>query len=78
MTKWPVQNQSHRTTQKHVEHQDATGIPKKTRPVCGNFFCNMFSRFLSTTCFDLTDLPFETDFASLQFCRGHIIKENYI
>ena len=23
MTKWPVQKPTHRTTQKHVEHQDA-------------------------------------------------------
>ena len=26
MTKWPVHKQLHRTTQKHVEHQDATDI----------------------------------------------------
>jgi len=26
MTQWPVQNPSHRTTQKHVEHHDATDI----------------------------------------------------
>jgi len=26
MTKWPVQQPTHRTTQKHVEHQDATAI----------------------------------------------------
>ena len=26
MTKWPVQKPTHRTTQKHVEHQDATNI----------------------------------------------------
>jgi len=26
MTKWPVQKPTHRTLQKHVEHQDATGI----------------------------------------------------
>jgi len=29
MTKWPVQKQTHRTTQKHVEHQGATDIQKK-------------------------------------------------
>jgi len=29
MTKWPVQKQTHRTTQKHVEHQDTTDIQKK-------------------------------------------------
>jgi len=29
MTKWTVQKQTHRTTQKHVEHQDATAIQKK-------------------------------------------------
>ena len=23
MTKWPVQKQTHRTSQKHAEHQDA-------------------------------------------------------
>ena len=26
MTKWPVHKQTHRTTQKHVAHQDATDI----------------------------------------------------
>jgi len=26
MTKWPVQKPTHRTTQKYIEHQDATGI----------------------------------------------------
>jgi len=30
MTKWPGQNQTHRTTQKHAEQQDATDIQKKT------------------------------------------------
>ena len=30
MTKWPVQKPIHRTTQTHVEHQDATDIQKKT------------------------------------------------
>jgi len=30
MTKRPVHRKTHRTTQKHVEHQDATGIQKKT------------------------------------------------
>jgi len=29
MTKWPVQKPTHRTTQKHVEHHDATDIRKK-------------------------------------------------
>jgi len=28
MPKWPVHKQTHRTTQKHVEHQDATDIQK--------------------------------------------------
>jgi len=26
MAKWPVQKPTHRTTQKHVEHKDATDI----------------------------------------------------
>jgi len=30
MTKWFVQKQTHRTTQKHAEHQDATDIQKNT------------------------------------------------
>jgi len=29
MTKWHVQKPTHRTTQKHVEHKDATDIQKK-------------------------------------------------
>jgi len=28
ITEWPVQKQTHRTIQKHVEHQDATDIKK--------------------------------------------------
>jgi len=28
MTKWPVQKPTHRTTQKHAEHQDAADIQK--------------------------------------------------
>ena len=32
MTKWPVHKQTHNTTQKHVEHQDARDFQK-------NFFC---------------------------------------
>jgi len=34
MTKWSVQKPTHRTTQKHVEHQDATDIWKKHWPFC--------------------------------------------
>jgi len=30
MTKWPVQKPTHSTTQKHVEHKNATDILKKT------------------------------------------------
>jgi len=33
MTKWQVQRQTHGTTEKHVEHLDATDILKKI------FFC---------------------------------------
>jgi len=29
MTKWQIQKQTHRTTQNHVEHEDATDIQKK-------------------------------------------------
>jgi len=29
MTKWPIQKQTHRTEQKHAEHQDATDIENK-------------------------------------------------
>jgi len=34
MTKWSVQKQTHRTTKKHIEHQDATDIQKKP------YFCD--------------------------------------
>ena len=37
MTKWPVQQQTHRTTQNHVEHQDTINIQK-------NYF--IFSDFI--------------------------------
>jgi len=29
MSKWPVQKQTHRTAQKHAEHQDAADIQQK-------------------------------------------------
>jgi len=35
MTKWPVQNQTHRTIQKHAEHQDEKDIQNK---LCFMFF----------------------------------------
>jgi len=37
MTKWPVQNPTHRMTQKHVhvEHHDATDIKKQTKLMKG-------------------------------------------
>jgi len=31
MTKWHVQKPTHRTTQKHAEHQDATDIQNKLK-----------------------------------------------
>jgi len=34
MTKWPVQKQTQITTQKHVEHPDATYIQKKHTIFC--------------------------------------------
>jgi len=38
MTKWPVQKPTHRT-QKHVEHQNATDIKKKTHYIlCISYF----------------------------------------
>ena len=33
MTKWPIHKPTHRTTQKHVEYQDATDIQKTTNPI---------------------------------------------
>ena len=33
MAKWPVQKPTHRKTQKHVEHQDATDILLFTRNI---------------------------------------------
>ena len=39
MAKWIVhQKQQHRTTQKHVEHQDATDIQEKTIFLCFYYF----------------------------------------
>jgi len=38
MTKWPVQKQTHRTAQKHAEHQDATYIQNKLFFVFFRFF----------------------------------------
>ena len=34
MTKWPIQKPTHRTTDKHVEHHDATVIQKKLKAIC--------------------------------------------
>jgi len=36
MAEWPVQKPTHRTTQKHVKHQDATDIKNKTLFLCRN------------------------------------------
>ena len=44
MTKWSVQKQTHRTAQKHAEHQDATDIQNKTR---------FLSDFLSKKSFEI-------------------------
>ena len=39
VTKWPVQKQTHRTTQNHTEHQDATYIQNRLcLCVCFGFF----------------------------------------
>jgi len=38
MTKSPVQKQTHRTAQTHVEHQDAIDIQKKTTSFCSFLF----------------------------------------
>ena len=40
MTKWPVQKPTHRPTQKHVEHQDATDIQKQYFLCFSDFFLN--------------------------------------
>jgi len=40
MTKWSVQKQTHRTTQKHIEQQDATNIQEKS--VCFADFLLLF------------------------------------
>jgi len=49
MTKWFVQKQTHRTKQKHAEHQDATGIQTKILLfVFLDFICLFFTyNFLS-------------------------------
>ena len=36
MTNWPVHKQTHRTTQKHLKHQDETDIQKQ------NYFVEFF------------------------------------
>jgi len=54
VTKWPVQKQTHRTAQKHTEHQDATDIQNKLVFVFffGFYLClynksNMFQMMLN-------------------------------
>jgi len=44
MTKWPVQKPTHRTTQKHVEHHDATDM---FFSACGGTYTN-FSGILQS------------------------------
>jgi len=41
MTKWLVQKQNHRTTQKQAEQQDATDIQKETKETNILFFTNV-------------------------------------
>jgi len=43
MTKWPVHKQTHRTTQKHVEHHDATDI-KNNIFLCFSDFYTYFNK----------------------------------
>ena len=38
MTKWPVQNPTHRTTQQYVKHQDATDKEKNLMFLCYSDF----------------------------------------
>jgi len=45
MTKWPLQKQTQRTTQKHVEHQDETDLKKK------HYFFVFFGMFFFLICF---------------------------
>ena len=45
-TKWPVQKPTHRTTQKHAEHHDATDIQKTTIFVFLDFFNFLFFKFI--------------------------------
>ena len=52
--KWPVQNPTHKTTHKHVEHHDATDIWKKTNlfVFIGFFwFFYFFNKWLSLEVF---------------------------
>jgi len=44
MTKWPIQQPTHRTAHKHTEHQDATNIRKETIVCvfgCFSFYDNL-------------------------------------
>jgi len=52
MTKWPVQKQTHRTPQKHVEHHDTTDnrqtflcFKKSVRPMTQQTFTHFFRVF---------------------------------
>jgi len=46
-TKWAVQEQTHRKTQKHVEHHDATDIQKKRHFFVFRIFIFYFYNFLN-------------------------------
>jgi len=48
MTKWPVQKLTHRTTQKHLQHHDATDI-KKNRSIIQIHSFNQGSKYTTST-----------------------------
>jgi len=53
MAKESVQKQTHRTTQKHAEHQDAADIQNILFPDFYNFILLMISLMISPTIFEL-------------------------
>jgi len=83
MTKWPVQKPTHKTTQKHVKHQDATDNLEN------NYFCGFWDFYflfsflfiISLTYLSNVTLPqykFDRDSCKLFLCLRTDLSKNIL
>ena len=85
-TKWPIHRKTHRTTQKHVKHQDATDTHKKTIFVfwwlfffynCFNAFYNKFNLISCSFIMFLNNIKYKYNMKtkkSISLCCFHFLQ----